>query len=226
MVETDELAIHHDVAESVDLVLRGYEPKREIRKRTDAGVESHIREPEPRPDTEAEAFEVPFAFMGQQLARPKEEDRVHRIFPYGISCDRVQRAIRELHLHAIVTKDPGSADMVITLRAHQRRFRQKVHGASGAVMRYLKSNTYTQVYNCLREVFAQDASSSEEAALEEARQSILRVLAEEGTLELKPQPRHVRRLQHELADTHHLVSRSVGRDPFRRVLISRPGEDD
>jgi stage III sporulation protein SpoIIIAA len=219
ILEMDKLAVHHDVAESVDVLLRGMEPSREIRVRRDDGqVEKRQEEPEER----TQRSEVPLQFTQQAIPTVKEEDRVHRIFPYGISRDRVQRAIEELHLPALITKDPKEADMVITLRAHQRRFSNKHRASTDAPVFYVRSNTYSQVYGCLRNAFSRETKSGEEEALAEAKSASLRVLANGEAMELRPQGRHIRKMQHELADEHRLVSRSVGRDPFRRVVIERP----
>lgn len=226
MIETDELAVHHDVGEAVDLILRGFEPRREIRKLGEGGaVETRWEEPEARKrddgyDSDPDGH-VPLSFLHRGFEQPKEEDRVYRIFPYGISRDRLLRAIQELRLNAVITKDPSSADLVVTLRAHQRRFSTKGQRPADAMLRYLRSNTYGQVYNCLQEVFRADVQSGEEDALEEARGAIQEVLADAQPMELTPQPRHIRRMQHELADAYQLTSRSVGRDPFRRVIVQR-----
>lgn len=224
MIETDELAIHHDVAKSVDALLRGFEPRREIRRRgEDGALASHWQEPATRvPEEDSAVSEMAYAFAHQSFDRPKEEDRVYRIYPYGISRDRLIRAIRELRLQAVITREAASADLVLTVRAHQRRFETKGQRPADAVLRCIRSNTYSQVYGALRETFHRDMSSSEEEAMEEAREAVSGVLADAIPLELGPQPRHIRRLQHELADAHHLASRSVGRDPFRRVVIHRP----
>ena len=219
ILEMDRLAVHHNVADSVDVLLRGLEPAREIRARTTDGT---VEKRQEDPDERGERPEIPLHFTQQSLPMPKEEDRVHRVFPYGISRDRVQRAIQELHLPALITKDPKEADMIMTLRAHQRRFTGRQRAGSDAPVFYLRSNTYSQVYGCLRSAFSRETVSGEEEALAEARSASLRVLANGEAIELRPQGRHIRKMQHEMADAHRLVSRSVGRDPFRRVIIERP----
>lgn len=41
------------------------------------------------------------------------------------------------------------------------------------------------------------------------------------TVELEPQPQNIRKLQHELADSYNLQSKSVGEGENRRIQISR-----
>ena len=43
-----------------------------------------------------------------------------------------------------------------------------------------------------------------------------------NSLELAPQNSFLRRLQHQVAENHQMVSESIGAEPNRRVRISRP----
>jgi predicted RNA-binding protein Jag len=61
------------------------------------------------------------------------------------------------------------------------------------------------------------------SALEEAEQAAAKVLSGENEVELSPQTSYIRRLQHEIAERHHLFSSSSGRDPLRRVHFRRNG---
>jgi predicted RNA-binding protein Jag len=64
------------------------------------------------------------------------------------------------------------------------------------------------------------AEAAREAyALQEAREAIEKAEASGNPVELLPQNSYVRRLQHELVAKHHLVSRSVGQEPRRRVRV-------
>ena len=58
-----------------------------------------------------------------------------------------------------------------------------------------------------------------ESALQETEDAISRVLSDSRPVELSPQGAYVRRLQHQLAEQYNLSSRSLGRDPYRRVEI-------
>ena len=58
-----------------------------------------------------------------------------------------------------------------------------------------------------------------EAALRETEQAIGQVMKEQEPIELSPQNAYVRRLQHQMAERANLVSRSRGREPYRRVRL-------
>jgi predicted RNA-binding protein Jag len=64
--------------------------------------------------------------------------------------------------------------------------------------------------------------------MQEAEDAITNVLNHgDPSIELTPQNAYIRRLQHQLAQRYNLVSRSAGREPYRRVRIYRddPGGD-
>ena len=56
-----------------------------------------------------------------------------------------------------------------------------------------------------------------EAALRETEDAIGLVLTSAEPVELSPQNAYIRRLQHQMAERANLVSRSRGREPYRRV---------
>jgi hypothetical protein len=64
------------------------------------------------------------------------------------------------------------------------------------------------------------------AALQEAQEAISEVMASDEEAELSPQNSYIRRLQHQLAQKYSLASRSMGREPQRRVRIFRGDESE
>jgi hypothetical protein len=44
-----------------------------------------------------------------------------RIYPYGVSKDRLMRAVNDLQVSATIAKTPKDADIVLTLKAHEKR---------------------------------------------------------------------------------------------------------
>ena len=72
----------------------------------------------------------------------------------------------------------------------------------------------------LREVFDLNRLQPEQQqALREAEEAVVEVLARRRPVELSPQAPSVRRLQHQLASAYGLDSQSVGREPFRHLVI-------
>ena len=57
------------------------------------------------------------------------------------------------------------------------------------------------------------------SAMNEAQEAIAQIKQGKGPVELTPQNAYIRRLQHLLAERHNLVSRSLGKEPGRRVKL-------
>ena len=82
------------------------------------------------------------------------------------------------------------------------------------------SNSGSKMEEVLREIFAMNRMEPEQAeALREAEEAVVAVISGRQPVELAPQRPALRRLQHQLADAYGLQSQSVGREPFRHVVI-------
>jgi hypothetical protein len=143
-----------------------------------------------------------------------------RVLPHGISRKRLEQAIKELQLPVIVARDPDEADVVMTLKSE---YRQKTAGLRDAEDRglpiyVLKSNTIVQMEASLTSIFSLEVDPRE-AALREAEEAIGLVMRSSEPVELSPQNAYIRRLQHQMAERANLVSRSRGREPYRRVRL-------
>ena len=143
-----------------------------------------------------------------------------RVFPFGISRKRLEQAIRELQLPVIVARDIDEADVVMTLRSEYRQKGPTIRDAeSRALPVYvLKANTTVQMQASLTSVFSLEVDPRE-AALLETEEAIGMVVRESQAVELAPQSAYIRRLQHQMAERANLVSRSRGREPYRRVRL-------
>jgi stage III sporulation protein SpoIIIAA len=142
------------------------------------------------------------------------------VLPFGISRKRLEQAIRELQLPVVVARTVDDADVVITLRS---QYRQKPAALREAEERtlpiyVLKSNTVLQMEACLTSLYALQADPRE-AAMRETEEAIGLVMRDAKPIELSPQNAYIRRLQHQMAERANLVSRSRGREPFRRVRL-------
>ncbi len=211
--DKDRLAIHHDVATVVDRLLRGVPPRPEIRIRKPSGEIQILKE-------------TPSAAEPERPAPPPSDRRPLKIFPYGVSRDKIERAIRELGVAASITSDLKQADVVLTLKSHARGEAQRLREAAqwNIPIVVLKSHTTTQVKHFLMEEFGvtaprEELSADEQRALEEVEEAIAEVIAHRRPVELSPQKAYIRRLQHELVQRYGLISESTGQDPFRRVVI-------
>ena len=88
----------------------------------------------------------------------------------------------------------------------------------GVPIYVLKANTMLQMEACLTSLFSLNIDPSE-AALREVEEAIGLVMTESRPVELSPQSPALRRLQHQVAERANLVSRSRGREPYRRVRV-------
>src|SRR4051812_14073949 len=109
----DEFSVYHDTASVVDAFLRGKIIRPEMRVRKGEGYEvqekqQHIEQPPP----------VVVRKRGRERDRERESDherpattdrgttKTIRIYPYGVSRDRLTRAINDLHVPATVARTP------------------------------------------------------------------------------------------------------------------------
>ena len=140
--------------------------------------------------------------------------------PHGVSRKRLEQAIRELQLPVVIARDVDEADVVMTLRSEYRQKTPVLREAEERAMPIyvLKSNTILQMQASLTSIFALEVDPRE-AALRETEEAIGLVQRQSEAVELSPQNAYIRRLQHQMAERANLVSRSRGREPYRRVRL-------
>ena len=254
IVERDQVAVIRDVATAVDAQLRSRPVDREIRERHADGtvtvdvLEHDRRDPmlqiprarsEPAPPRQLHQPETETATANPLAKGRGTPNRPVRIFPFGVSRNRLEQAIETLGISALIVRDLRDADMVITLRNYYRQRPRPLREAEnrGVSIFVLRSNTVVQMANLLKDLlreinvdeFGSAASvstgkpSRDEVtqALYETEEAITQVMDGGPPMELQPQSTYIRRLQHQLAERYNLSSRSTGEDPNRRVEISR-----
>jgi stage III sporulation protein SpoIIIAA len=142
------------------------------------------------------------------------------VLGFGVSRKRLEQAIRELQLPVVIVREADDADVVITLRNFYKQKAPALREAEdrGTPIYVLKSNTIVQMEACLTALFSLDVDPNE-AALREVEDAIGLVRQEQKPVELSPQNAYIRRLQHQAAERANYVSRSRGREPFRRVRV-------
>ena len=219
----DRVAVHEDIAGTVDALLRGFEAEAEVRT---IGADGEVAGVERMPlahgddgrdydeDGERPRRAIPAAPGGPQ----------RRILPFGISRARLEDAIAASRSGAVVVDSIEDADAVMTLRPYYRRRSGPLRDAElrGIPVYVLRNNTVSQIEQSLLGMRGADAESDPTtAALREAEDAIASVSYEgKMAVELSPQNAYIRRLQHELASRHGVGSTSRGREPYRRVLVT------
>jgi hypothetical protein len=149
-----------------------------------------------------------------------------RIYPFGVNRSRLEAQIRSLGLPATVVGDQHQADVVLTVRNYYRRKPQALRDAeaTGVPVHVLRSNSTGNIEQELLHISHLDAApvpGTAQNALRETEEAIAQVLQTSAPMELSPQSAYIRRLQHQLAEQHSLSSRSTGKEPYRRVRISK-----
>jgi stage III sporulation protein SpoIIIAA len=174
-----------------------------------------IDEPEEPDEIETEGAGTPILRVENAGVLP-----TIRVLPHGISRKRLEQAIRELQLPAIIAHDVDDAQVVMTLKSEYRQKTPVLREAEERALPIyvLKSNTQLQIHASLTSIFALE-SDPREAALRETEDAIDLVLQRSEPVELSPQNAFIRRLQHQMAERANLVSRSRGREPYRRVRL-------
>lgn len=214
----DSVAVRHDVAEAVDAMLRGRSVPAEIRRRDENG-EIHVAKAPAHPKLPRKA---PVAPDEQPVEEPS---RALRIFPYGISQNRLRQASRALNVPIVLAKDLGRADVLMTSKSYYRKRPKIVADAerAGLSVYVLRSNTVTQMEKCLADIFGlTPVSDPFSAAMQETQDAIERILGgERSAVALSPQDAFIRRRQHQMARAANLFSQSKGKEPYRRVRIYR-----
>jgi nucleoside-triphosphatase THEP1 len=216
------LAIHEDVATTVDALLRGFEVEAEIRViGTDGAVETVERVPlRSGPDEPLEARAEP-SRRRTLPAAPGGPER--RLLAFGISRARLEQAITETRSAARIVDSVREADAVFTLRPYYRRRSGPLKQAEerGIPIYVLRNNTSQQMERQLLALRGEgQADDPTTAALREAEEALGEITFRgAASVELAPQNAYIRRLQHEVVARHGLRSLSKGREPYRRVTI-------
>jgi len=190
----DRLAVHGDVSEAVDALLRGYPLLPEIRYRDEDGNIHIERAPAPpripqvftgfrRPSnggtpergrftTHRSAIEkINRLDEGTDVKVPGEGRSDHkpvRIYPYGIARNRLAQAAKRLSVPVIAVDDPGQAEMLVTLRNYYRKRQRPIVDAEnrGIPIYVLRANTINQMQQFLIDLFNLSYEGEEEPVTE------------------------------------------------------------
>jgi len=245
----DRFAVHMDIMAAVDALLRGFPLPAEIRMRDEDGqikIEKAVTAPTSRIETNGQSVRRGRESLDPAKSRPAEASekpvpvsqldpstvsrgslQTVRVYPYGVARNRLMQAAKRLGVPALVVREPGEADALVTLRSYYRNRQRTVVDAEerGMPIYVLRSNTVNQMEQFLSDLFnlsTTQASSGEFDFVRQQTQSAIQaVLNGERWVDLPPGPSLVRRLQHEMARAAELTSHSYGKEPRRHVRIFR-----
>lgn len=243
------LVVHHDVSRAVDTMLRNQPHSAEIRQRTDDGeivtkditvepvdasaeessrmtgtgpIRRRTRREETRSVTHAPSNGSSEPARSQPSSSGQRPSTL-RVFPYGVSQNRLKQAAKSLNLPVMIVTDVGEAELLLTLRSYYRKRPQIISDAErrGMPVYVIRSNTVKQMEEALVDIFGLSSDTDPYTqAMEEAREAIEKIeRGEASNVELTAQSAYIRRQQHEMARQADLISRSMGKEPRRRVRI-------
>ena len=212
--------VHMDVAHAVDGLLRNRPAPAQIRYRDENG-DIQMEE-----ETVAvgPAFPVLAEKGGRRKSRRAGPIKAIQVYPYGLARNRLQQAAQRLDIPIHILDDLEGAEAVITLKNYYRnRPRLLVEAEDEGIPIYvLRANTVTQMESCLAGLYdLHQEDNSIDQAMRETQEAIHKVVSGARMIELSPQNAYVRRKQHQLVQSHDLISHSRGKEPQRRVRIYR-----
>jgi len=209
--ERDRVAIHPDVGEAVDALLRGIPPGTEVRWMDEQG-EVRIEK------VQTERVKT------AKSKRTAKEVKATRLYLFGVNRSRLLQIGREMHIDLDIVKNLYDATMIVTSKNYYRRRPQTVRDAESAhiPVYVLRGNTPPQIRQFLGTLYPSsegDKTGGFQSAMAEAEEAVEQVNEGQEAVELSPQGAYIRRLQHLIAERSDLASHSLGKDPNRRVRI-------
>ena len=252
----DRVTVQSDVAATVDTLLRGYSVTPEVRWMDPEGMlhreqgapmalhaatsaqrrpgvpgilsPRRIRPPAQHPDA---LPPDPLQEAAQEHDAPAPPEpappvKTYKLFPYGVSRERLQSILHRYGLGAQLVDAAQDAEMILTTKAHYRRKSNVLRAAdeSGKPIYVLRKNTPAQMEQFLKSLsvgWGGERQGRLNEALQEVEEAVNQLMAGEESIELNPQSAYIRRLQHTLAERYNLTSASTGREPQRRVIVFR-----
>jgi hypothetical protein len=157
--------------------------------------------------------------------KPAREGETPRLYLFGVNRGRIEQVSKELQLGLDIVDNLKDASLLVTSKSHYRRKPQKVKDAEsrGLPIYVLRSNTPVQVRQLLDTLYPASLGTGKadrlKLALGEAEEAVNQVKSGQGVIELSPQNAYIRRLQHLIAERASVFSKSLGKDPNRRVTI-------
>ncbi len=208
----DRVAIHPDVANTVDSILRGKVLNVEERWFDKEG-NVHSKNEFPSIEVREPASDI----------KPAGEMTASRsIFPFGIDRSRLQKVAHRMQIPINLADCLDGSDLLMITKTHYRKNPQILESAENKKIPIyvLRSNTFSQIEHSLADLYGLDEPEDTTAeALHEAEEAINAVKERGIPRELSPQNSFIRRLQHEMIARHELNSESTGREPRRRVRV-------
>ncbi len=258
--------VHENVADTVDNLLLGHQPLQQVRTVDEGGHVTIRREPQRSAVKRRTGKLLPFPHgpdrnrsleAGQEQRslsllpnQPKHFDAVSRqrepnrgefplrVYPYGVSHQKLAEAIKRQDLPVVLTRNLETAQVILTQGGHRKKDSKLEHLARchQLPIHIVEASTVSAITRTLRWLlgmeqmspidqrekhFSSEASSSDEMeALSEARLAVERVVIPlRQPVDLLPCSGRIRKMQHQLVNRYRLHSNSVDSEPERHLRI-------
>ncbi len=234
--------VHENVADTVDSILLGHRPLQQERTVDASGRVTIRREPQ-----RSAGKLLLFPHGGEQspsevanqlehfdaAPRPQSinsEELPLRVYPYGISRQKLAEAIAKQELPVVLTRNLDTARVILSQRGHAKKDSKLEHLARRHQLpiHIVEASTVSEITRTLRRLLGVDekhfepkgSSSDEIEALEETRLAVERVVIPlRQPVDLLPRSDRVRKMQHQLVDRYRLQSKSIGSEPERYLRV-------
>ncbi|HXK51089.1 MAG TPA: ATPase, T2SS/T4P/T4SS family [Caldisericia bacterium] len=223
-------AIYLDVSSTVDKYLRGFPVTPEVRQQSPSGeieiIKPQIQESDhmTRQNTledeilleEMEAHQI-------QKTTQTEEKPPIKLYPFGISTNYLQRALKSSNLSIMINKQLPSTDLILTTDPYRRKNPRALQKAEemGIPIYSIPNNTLHDIKRFIQSLKSDVARPSEltENQLEAMIQNIFHTNL---PINFPPSNPKLRRIEHQLAQRYGLRSESYGEEPHRFVVVYPP----
>ena len=235
IIDRNTLAIYKDTATAVDYILRGWPIQAEIRKvdgnykgEKKCGID--IIQKVQELDSKANPSSLSFSFNREQYIKDNKKHK--KIYIYAVSRSIVDKIIERLDIDATIVRNVEDADFVIAHKNFAKGGTKILATANEYHLPvfFVRTNSMSQIQRVLKEALNltqenqevhsfKDYKDSTELALDEANAAVAKLAEGAESIELEPQDKQTRKLQHELVEAHGFRSESVGEEPQRRLKI-------
>ncbi|MBR1617440.1 AAA family ATPase, partial [bacterium] len=234
IIDRNTLAIYKDSAQAVDYILRGWPIQPEIRKvdgnYKDKKPEINIIQKVQELDQKASNSPLNFSFNRSQFIKDNKKHK--KIYIYAVSRSIADKIIEKLDIDASIVRNVEDADFVIVHKNFAKSGSKILSTAQEYHLPvfFVRTNSMSQIQRVIKEALNLTQENQEvhnytnykdttELALDEANAAIAKLSEGAEVVELEPQEKQIRKLQHELVEAHGFKSTSVGEGHQRRLKI-------
>jgi predicted RNA-binding protein Jag len=215
--DRNSVGIYHDIAITVDAILKGKNPKPEIRTIEKDGSVRMVQ------NESVEMYDLHLDEEAELKLKSDKLDKRVAIYAFGVNRTRIARMLKSMSINARMTMSLDDADMVVTTKSHNKPNSNFIRSIQGKKLQLhvIRSDTTAQINRFLQYAFKlyNDDEDKINMSLKEVTEVIKYVRNNRKVAETSPANPYVRRLQKNLCEEEGLRCESIGEEPHRRVRI-------